>query len=144
MAKSALQEAKMAARIRDREDNLYKKEMIKDVLSMYADEIRKAMLNGERVQITKVGTLIPEIKTHIGNYSMPTCNNFNGNPPPYTRIRMTRSYSLREAMNRKLLQNIKEGIYGLLKLPFSKQQIGILKSSGYISEDVEVDCEEEE
>jgi len=57
--KSTMSEVKMAARIYNREDNLYKQDIIKDILRMYADEVRKCMINGERVQISKVGTIIP-------------------------------------------------------------------------------------
>ena len=96
----------MAGRILHREDNAYKKEIIKRILDMYADEIYKAMLNGERVQISGVGTIIPEIKTHIGNYNMPICNKFHENV-----------------------------ILGLKKLPFDVQQINILKNSGFISDE---------
>ena len=46
-----LQNGKMAGRILAREDNLYKKEVVKNVLDMYAEEIQKALLNGERVLI---------------------------------------------------------------------------------------------
>ena len=98
----------MAGRILHREDNTYKKEIIKRILDMYADEIYKAMLNGERVQISGVGTIIPEIKTHIGNYNMPICNKFHENV-----------------------------ILGLKKLPFDVQQINILKKSGFIKGDPE-------
>lgn len=124
----------MAGRILHREDNTYKKEIIKRVLDMYADEIYKAMLNGERVQISGVGTIIPEIKTHIGNYNMPICNKFheNGNPPPYTKIRISRNWSIKEAMDMQLFRNIENGILGLKKLPFDVQQINILKKSGFI------------
>ena len=129
----------MAGRILNREDNTYKKEIIKRVLDMYADEIYKAMLNGERVQISGVGTIIPEIKTHIGNYNMPICNKFheNGNPPPYTKIRISRNWSIKEAMDRQLFKNIENGILGLKKLPFDVQQINILKKSGFIKSDSE-------
>lgn len=137
-----LSSSKMAARIYNREDNTYKQSMIKEILDMYADEIYKSMLKGERVQITKVGTIIPEVKTHIGSYNMPICNRFNGdNPPPYTKIRMSRNWRIKEDMDRQLLKNIENGVLGLEKLPFDIQQINILKKSGYILNDVE--CEEE-
>ena len=131
-----LQNGKMAGRILAREDNLYKKEVVKNVLDMYAEEIQKAMLNGERVLISGVGTIIPEVKTHIGNYNMPICNKFheNGNPPPYTKIRISRNWSIKEAMDRQLFKNIENGILGLKKLPFDTQQINILKKSGFISD----------
>lgn len=141
-SKYGLSSSKMAARIYNREDNTYKQGMIKEILDMYANEIYKCMMNGERVQITKVGTIIPEIKTHIGSYNMPICNRFNGNnPPPYTKIRISRNWSTKEDMDKQLLKNIENGILGLEKLPFDIQQINILKNSGYIPNDTE--CEEE-
>lgn len=141
--KFGLSTNKMAARIYNREDNQYKRDMIKEILDMYADEIYKAVLKGERVQITRVGTIIPEVRTHKGHYNMPTCNRFAGeNPPPYTRVKMTRNWSIKEAMDKQLLKNIENGILGLEKLPFDTQQINILKDSGYIAgegEDVKED-----
>lgn len=71
--KNALAAGKMAARIYNRDDNIYKQSMIKEILDMYAEEIHKAMLNGERVQISKVGTITPEVKARI-HYTLPSCN----------------------------------------------------------------------
>lgn len=132
----ALSDYKMAKRISDRKDNVYDKRIIENILNMYMDECRKALLSGERVQITKVGTIIPEVKTRLF-YNLPICNKEGANPP-YTKLRISRNNLLGEAMNRNLVKNIENGIYGLEKLPFSKQQFDILKGSGYISEDAEL------
>lgn len=140
---NALTAGKMAKRICDRNDNIYDKKIIENILKMYMDECRKALLAGERVQITKVGTIIPEVKVHEGNFNLPRCNKEGGNPP-YTKLRMRRNNLLVEAMNNTLTKNIENGIYGLDKLPFSRQQMDILKKSGYIPEDVEIEEEEEE
>lgn len=105
---------------------------------MYSEEIYKAMLNGERVQITGVGTLIPEVKIHEGKYNMPVCNKTNGNPPPFAKIRLSDNWSMREAMNRKLMQNIKKGIFGLKKLLFNAEEMEFLKATGYIPKDAQV------
>lgn len=79
--KKRITENQMAIRILNREDNpIYRQKMIRDILNMYSDEVRKAMLNGESVQITGVGTLIPEVKVHEGKYNMPICNQSEGNP----------------------------------------------------------------
>ena len=131
-----LQNSKMAGRILAREDNLYKKEVVKNVLDMYAEEIQKALLNGERVLISGVGTIIPEVKTHR-NCFLPTCDNSNHENAPYTKIRMSRTNALYEKMNQTLLKNIENGILGLEKLPFDVQQINILKKSGFIESDPE-------
>lgn len=133
---NALTACKMAKRICDRSDNIYDKKIIENILKMYMDECRKALLSGERVQITKVGTIIPEVKTRLF-YNLPICNKEGANPP-YTKLRISRNNLLGEAMNRNLVKNIENGIYGLEKLPFSKQQFDILKGSGYIPEDAEL------
>lgn len=134
-ANNGLSSNKMASRIYKREDNQYKQSMIKEILDMYANEIYKAILNGERVQISKVGTIIPEVKTHIGNYNLPVCNGHGGNLP-YTKMKISRNNTLREEMNRTLLENVEKGILGLDKLPFDVQQIRILKKSSVIPEGV--------
>ena len=136
-----LQNGKMAGRILAREDNLYKKEVVKNVLDMYAEEIQKALLNGERVLISGVGTIIPEVRTHR-NCFLPTCDNNNYENAPYTKIRMSRTNALYEKMNQTLLKNIENGILGLEKLPFDIQQINILKNSGYIPDESNEDAEE--
>lgn len=138
----ALSAYKMAKRISDRKDNVYDKRIIENILNMYMDECRKALLSGERVQITKVGTIIPEVKVHEGNFNLPICNKDGGNPP-YTRLRIRRNNLMGETMNRLLIKNIESGIYGLEELPFSKQQMDILKKSGYVPEDAEIDCVKE-
>lgn len=141
---SKLNENQMAARICNREDNhFYKHKMIKEILQMYSDEIYKAMLNGERVQISKVCTIIPEIKIHEGKYNMPVCNKTEGNPPPYAKIRISDNWSMRENMNRKLMQNIKNGIWGLKKLLFTKSDFEFLKETGYIPQEAELTNEED-
>lgn len=138
----ALSAYKMAKRISDRKDNVYDKRIIENILNMYMDECRKALLSGERVQITKVGTIIPEVKVHEGNFNLPICNKDGGNPP-YTKLRIRRNNLLGDIMNRLLIKNIESGIYGLDKLPFSRQQMDILKRSGYVPEDAEIDCVKE-
>ena len=70
---------KMAKRIFNREDNVYDKkvitkQLITNILLMYMDECRKALAEGERIEISKVGSIIPEVKVHIGNYNLPVCN----------------------------------------------------------------------
>lgn len=144
LGKNGLTLFQIAGRILNREDNIYKKDIVCDVLKMYMDEVQKALLRGERVLIHGVGTIIPEVKTHIGNYNMPRCNNFEGNPPPYTLMKMSRTNKLHDKMNSKLLENVKNGIYGLEKLPFSRQQLDILKDGGYIPEDAEEMISEDE
>ncbi len=125
----------MAKRILDRGDHIYNKKTIQDILNMYMEECGKALLKGERVQISKVCMIIPEVKTREGGFNLPVCNKEGGNPP-YTRLRLRRNNAFVMEMNHTLLDNIKNGIMGLENAPFNKQQIGILKNSGYLSEDV--------
>lgn len=135
----------MAIRILNREDNpIYKQVMIRNILNMYSDEIRKAMLNGESVQISGVGTLIPEVKVHDGKYNMPICNRTEGNPPPHTKIRIYRNRAMEIAMNNRLMQNIKNGIWGLKNRLFTKHDLELLKETGYIPEDAELPNKEED
>ncbi|MCH5271767.1 MAG: hypothetical protein J1E83_13685 [Lachnospiraceae bacterium] len=129
-SKSALTVNQIAGRICDRDGNLYSKKVVYEILNMYIEECRKGLLRGERILLTGIGTIIPEVKTHE-HFNLPVCNKEDGNPP-YTRMRMTRTYSLGQEMNRKLHKNIKNGILGLEELPFSKQQMAILKNSGMI------------
>ncbi len=133
----ALTAYQMAKRISERKENIYDIGTIKNILDAYMDECYKALLDGERVQISKVGTIIPEVKTHE-HFNLPICNKEGGNPP-YTRFRISRNNHMGEEMNRTLMQNVKNGIYGLKKLPFSKQQMDILKNSGYIPEDAQTE-----
>ena len=70
------------------------------------------------------------------------CNKEGGNPP-YTKLKIRQNNIFGHVMNNALTDNIKNGIYGLKNLPFSKQQLTILKDSGYIPEDVEIENEEE-
>lgn len=134
----------MTGRILRRRANIYDKKTVKDVLKMYMDECRKALIKGERVQITGVGTIIPEVKTHMGNYQM-SIHNKDDEKSPYTKIKISRNMKLRNDMLEALLSNIENGIYGLEKLPFNAQQIYNLKANGFIFEDEqEMDNEEGE
>ena len=125
----------MAGRIFEREENaVYKKEMIYDILKMYVEEIRKALIKGERVRLTGVGTIIPEVKTHHRQYYIPTCRDLQ-NDSPYTKIRITRNDAFVQDMNQALVKNMEKGIWGLENLRFDMQQMNILKAGGFIPED---------
>lgn len=143
MRAKRLTENQLAIRILNREDNpIYKQTMIRNILNMYSDEVRKALLDGDSVQISGVGTIIPEVKVHDGKYNMPVCNKTEGNPPPITKIRIYRNRAMEGEMNRKLLQNIKEGIWGLKNRLFSKRDLEVLKKNGFVPEDAELPYEE--
>lgn len=138
----AMSPHRMAKRIYNREDNIYDKkkvtqQLIANILLMYMDECRKALAEGERIEISKVGTIIPEVKVHKGHFNLPTCNKDENTP--YTKLKIRRNNIFGNVMNDVLLKNIKNNIYGLKKVPFTKQQFNILKDSGYIPEDAEME-----
>ena len=133
----------MACRIAKRADNkIYKKEFIYDILKLFADEIQEAILEGNGVRIDEVGVIKPDVKVRE-TYSLPFCNKPEGNPP-YTTFKMTRSQKFKDKMNKKLLENIENGIYGLENLPFTKSQMRILKNTGFIPDDADISDDEEE
>ena len=129
---SGLTAYKAANRIHDRKDNIYSERVIYDVLKMYMDECKKGLLSGERVQLSGIGTIIPEVKVHERDVRVcdKNCENL-----PYTSLKMSRNHSLVREMNQTLQRNIENGIIGLEELPFSKQQIAILRNGGFISDE---------
>ena len=129
----------IAARILEREDNKYKREIIYDVLKMYADECKKSLLKGERVRLSGVCTIYPEVKTHRSCF-FPLCDNETHENAPYARLKVLLPKSFKEAINNQLFDNINNKIYGLEYLPFEKQQITNLKNNGFI---VEEECDTE-
>jgi hypothetical protein len=50
---------------------------------------------------------------------------------------MSRSVSIKEDMDKELMENIKNGVCGLKNVPFDTQQINILKKGGFIPSDEE-------
>lgn len=128
----------MATRILDRNDNIYSKKVIKEILDMYADECAKSLLKGERVRINGVCTIYPEVKTHR-NCFLPLCDNETHENTPYTRVKAFFTDTFKEKMDKQLIDNLKNKIYGLEYLPFEKQQITNLKNAGFIADDEEVE-----
>ena len=126
----------IAGRICDKEDNIYSEKIVYDILKKCMDECREGLLKGERVQLTGIGTIIPLVKTHRSSNRchLPTFNQDNVNQP-YTKIKISRNNSFVQEMNETLLKNIENGILGLEKLPFDKQQITILRNGGFIPDE---------
>ena len=132
----------MAKRILDRKDNDYKKEVIYSVLNMYMEECRKALLKGERIQLSRIGTIIPEIKTHR-SYFFPNCDSDTHDNSPYAKLKIKQTSLFKGDINKQLLENIENGIYGLEETLFDKVQINNLKACGYyITDDDEKDEED--
>lgn len=130
---SGLTICKAAKRISTREDNLYSEKIINTILKMYMEECKKELLKGKSVQLTGIGTIIPEIKT-CKQFNLPSCNKEDGNLP-YTKVKMKRNDSLIQEMNKVLRKNIENGILGLENLSFEKKQIAILRYNGLISDE---------
>ena len=131
----------MVLRILKREDNLYKKEYIEAILNLYMDECKKALLKGERVLLSGVGTIIPEVKTHRSCY-LPNCDNATHENSPYVKLRMRQTNQFKTTIDKQIRDNLKNGIYGLENQTFSKSQLENLKNGGFIPEDEEIDYEE--
>ena len=73
---------------------------------------------------------------------MPCCNKEKGNLP-YMDIRLSRNTKFRASMTRRLLDNIKNGIYGLEKLPLTEEQLDYLKEKGFAPKNAKLPDEEE-
>ena len=71
--KYGLSNNKMAGRIYNREDNQYKRSMIKEILDMYADEVYKAMMEGYR--FPKLAQLYRRSKHILGDIICPSATN---------------------------------------------------------------------
>lgn len=136
---TTLKAPSMSKRILDREDNIYRMETIRKVIDMYMEECRKALIKGERIQIKGVGTIIPEVKVRK-TYGLSFCNKPEGNPP-YTALRLYRNNYLKYDMDGQLRKNVKDEIYGLEAVPFAPQQMRLLKKTGYVPEDVEIESD---
>lgn len=83
------------------------------------DEWRKTLAEGVRIEIAKVGSIIPEVEVYEGSFNLPMCNKDGGNPP-YIKLRIRRNNLFIEAMNNALTKYW-NGNRGLDKLPFSRQ-----------------------
>jgi len=129
-ANKALTVNQIAGRILERDDNDRKKGVIRDIINMYMEECRKALINGERIQLSGIGTIIPELKVTEGEYHIPKLNKDIN--PPYTTLRIYRNNSLKFDMNKKLQSNVKKGIFGLEELELTEKQLQMLKDRGYI------------
>lgn len=136
----------MSARICRREDNLYfKQDCILDIIRMYLDECANALNDGEKINLSKLGTLTPSVHTPLHR-----CNLYcsredrSDSPAPYTRVNYTRNSALQLRMNTRFKKNIKDGYAGLgSKCECSTSQIRILQHHGLLKAD-EALVEEEE
>ncbi len=68
----ALTMYQMAKRISERKGNIYDIGTIKNILEAYMDGCYQA-----KIQISNLGTIIPEVKTH-NHFNLPVCNKEGG------------------------------------------------------------------
>lgn len=133
----------IAGIIAEREDNiLFKKSYISEIIKMYLEECQKALLRGERVLFTGIGTIIPNVDVKE-KYNLLKCNKEGGNPP-FAYMKMTSNQHFIKKMNQTILNNIENEIYGLEKLPFNEEQMDYLKEKGFVPKDAKVPDDEEE
>lgn len=129
-----------AERILNREDNPYKKEYIMGILALYHDELNKALKSGEKINLSKVGTLTPEVHTPK------SCNLFGDDKReylPYMSIKFIRNRKLIETMNARFRKNIEDGFAGLSEHCIcTTQQRNTLIKKGFL-EGEEMECSEE-
>lgn len=124
----------IARRIWKREGNIYKLEVIQNILRMYFDECEKALENGERVGLSKIGSLSPRVHTKL-TYNIPSMNAEEGNKP-YTSLKFTRGCANKEKMDIKYRKNIKNGFPGLGEdCQCDQKQINTLIERGFLNPD---------
>lgn len=131
----------MSERILEREefckdDNVvkknFKREVVRAIINAYIEEMKLAFIEGERVYLPTIGTLIPEVRVPEGSYfNLPNCQK-KDIAPPYTNLKFKLNQNLQNDMNRQLRENVAEGILGLEYLSFTEEQVDALKESGYI------------
>ena len=132
----------LAERIMQREDNLYyRQEFIRDVIYMFCNECVKALENGEKINLTGLGTLTPNIHAPV------TMNIFDEGDEkrvPYVTVNYHRSPKLKDSMNRKYRKNIKNGFPGLSEhCVCTTQQRNTLIRKGLLEGGIE-DAEEDQ
>lgn len=97
--KKPLNTKSMSSRIWQREDCIYKKEVIKNILKMYFEECETALEQGEKIGLSNIGSLWPSVHTST-TYNVSSMNDEEGNAP-YTSVRFNRSKINRQEMNGK-------------------------------------------
>ena len=107
MAYKGVTQEEIVRRIYEREDNIYlKKEAIRDFASMYNEEIRKALMDGERVYIKNVGSITPKIRRCNSGYQLPTVSDADEEFLPYIDVRFHNNRKFKEAITGKLRKNL--------------------------------------
>ena len=118
----------IAERIMQREDNIYRIEVIRDILDRYCEECTNALLDGEKLNLSGIGTLTPKIHAPV------TMNIFDDGDEkriPYVTVNYRRNTKLKDRMNRRYRKNIENGFAGLSdKCVCTTQQRNVLIEKG--------------
>ena len=94
-------------RVMQREDNYYYKyEMIREIINMYNDELRKALMNGESVIISGIGTIVPTVRHRETNFIPPSHPESDYETLPFVDIHFNKNAKLRDAINGRLRRNL--------------------------------------
>lgn len=100
----------LAERVWKREDNPFKKEYIMKILKLYHEEIYKALLDGEKINLSKIGTLTPKLHAPISNNLYPDDED---KCQPYVSIDYVQNRKLKNAASDRFRRNIQDGFDGL-------------------------------
>ncbi len=129
----------IAERIMQREDNIYRMEVIRDILDRYSEECTNALLDGEKLNLSGIGTLTPKIHAPV------TMNIFDDGDEkriPYVTVNYRRNTKLKDRMNSRYRKNIADGFAGLSeKCVCTAQQRNVLIEKGVMKGEI-IDAEE--
>lgn len=98
-------------RILEREDNIYNKETIRNVIKMYMEECINQLMQGETVSFEGIGTFKAGIVNPPGSYGIPNMN--ENEPLPYVKMKFRTKTRLKDMLKAKLNKNLKKGIKSL-------------------------------
>ena len=93
-----------------RSDNIYGKEVIRNVIKMYLEECHEQLMKGEKVNLEDISTIEPHIVTPI-SYGLTRAN--DSEVTPYIKMRFRTKHRLLEILKVKLNKNLKKGIKSL-------------------------------
>lgn len=129
-----LTKKQIASRILKRKDNIYSLDTVKNIIQMYLEECSIALENGEKINLSGLGTLTPKVHTPR-TYNISSCNIADGENPPYTSIFFIKNRKLKEKMDHHYIKNIERGFLGLSeKCKCNAMQRTILIEKGYIKD----------
>ena len=80
------------------------------ILELYHEEIYKALLDGEKINLSKIGTLTPKLHAPISNNLYPDNED---KCQPYVSIDYVQNRKLKNAASDRFRRNIQDGFDGL-------------------------------